>query len=1105
VHLLARQIGTLNEMASAVDLEQTPAECVFLSFSDSDLGLVAAVHETMPLERPSLRLVSLSDLKHPFSVDIYLENVAAHARFVIVRLLGGADYWRYGVDELAAAARMRGFDLAIVPGDGREDARLAEASTLSTADLERIWRWFQEGGPQNIRSFLGLVSTRIGRALPWQEPVAIAAAGRHEAGWRPAKVEAPRVVILLYRSVFLAADTAPVDALADALASRGFVVESMFVTSLKDRAAVDVVANAVQDFRPDIILNTTAFSARLDDGASVLDCADAPVFQVALATSTEEAWAASRRGLSAADLAMNVVLPEIDGRIVTRAISFKEARPRSEALEFSCLRHKPEPSRVDYVANLAAAWVCLRRKPRSTRQIALVLSDYPAKGGRVGYAVGLDTPASVGGIARELRNAGYEIGPLPEGDALMHAFKSKSALVELPLTEYRRHFATLPREFAEAVTSGWGDPGDDASVANAAFRLRVLRAGNFVISVQPDRGRRDARKADYHDANLPPRHSYIAFYIWLREIACIDALIHLGTHGTLEWLPGKAVALAEECAPEAVLGAVPVIYPFIVNDPGEAAQAKRRIAAVTIGHMTPPLSEAGLHGEARELEALLDEYAQAQELDPRRARMLADAILVRARESGFAAESGLSHFDDVPAALARLDAWICDLKEMRIGDGLHVFGKINAEAYAGALASHSALKNCARGEIDGLLAALDGRFVPPGPAGAPSRGRLDVLPTGRNLYSIDPRAVPTRTSWEIGRQAARAFIQRYMQDHGDYPRRIVLDLWGSATMRTGGDDLAQAFALLGVRPLWDHASARVSGFEIEPAAMLERPRVDVTLRISGLFRDVFPMQIALFDAAVRAVAALDEDSETNPLAHSQASGEVPLRIFGAAPGAYGIDFADTIAANAWTTRAELGRHYLAASSTAYSAHDEAIEAGAAFAERVKSADALVHVQDVAETDILSGDAFAEHEGGFFAAAEALGNAPALYHADATRPDRTIVRSLDQDIARVVRSRAANPRWITGQMRHGYRGAAEIAEAVANLLAFAATTDAVHSHQFDLVYDATLGNDEVSSFLRKSNPEAARALARTFAIARERGFWITRRNSIGLLLEEVEAV
>jgi cobaltochelatase CobN len=628
-------------------------------------------------------------------------------------------------------------------------------------------------------------------------------------------------------------------------------------------------------------------------------------------------------------------------------------------------------------------------------------------------------------------------------------------------------------------------------------------AGNFIIAVQPDRGRRDSRKGEYHDTNLPPRHAYIAFYIWLREIERIDALIHLGTHGTLEWLPGKAVALGEDCAPEAVLGPLPVIYPFIVNDPGEAAQAKRRIAAVTIGHMTPPLTDAGLHGEARELEALLDEYAQAQELDPRRARKLAEVILERARESGLAAETGLSDYEDVPTALARLDAWICDLKELRIGDGLHVFGKIDAGAYEDALTSGMALKACAFGEIDGLLAALDGRFVSPGPAGAPSRGRLDVMPTGRNLYSIDPRAVPTRTSWEIGHEAARAFVQRYMQDHGDYPRRIVLDLWGSATMRTGGDDLAQAFALIGVRPTWDHASARVSGFEIEPSAMLERPRVDVTLRISGLFRDVFPMQIALFDAAVRAVAALDEDAQTNPLA--QGIGEAPLRIFGAAPGSYGIDFADTIAANAWTTRAELGRRYLQASGTAYRPHDEGTEAGAAFAARVANADALLHVQDVAEIDVLSGDAFAEHEGGFFAAAESLGNRPAIYHADATRPDRTVVRGLGEEIARVVRGRAANPRWIEGQMRHGYRGAAEIAEVVANLLAFAATTNAVHSHQFELVYGATLGDDVVAAFLQDRNPEAAKALARTFEIARERGFWVTRRNSIAMQLGEAEVV
>jgi cobaltochelatase CobN len=877
----------------------------------------------------------------------------------------------------------------------------------------------------------------------------------------------------------------------------------MFVTSLKDPAAAEIVANVVGEYRPDIILNTTAFSARLDDGTSVLDSADAPVLQVALATASREAWCASRRGLSAADLAMNVVLPEIDGRIITRAISFKQASERSEALEFSCSRHEPEPSRVDYVADLASSWVRLRRKRPRERRIALVLSDYPAKGGRVGYAVGLDTAKSVNVIASALRKAGYEIGELAADNALMRTLENASATIELPLDAYCRHFVKLPRAFTEAVTSAWGGPADDGAVENGAFQLRILRAGNLLVAVQPDRGSRDSRKADYHDANLPPRHTYIAFYIWLREIARVDALIHLGTHGTLEWLPGKAVALGEDCAPEAVLGPMPVIYPFIVNDPGEAAQAKRRVAAVTIGHMTPPLTEAGLHGEARELETLLDEYAQAQELDPRRARKLAVAVMVRARESGLAAESGLSDFDDVPAALARLDAWICDLKEMRIGDGLHVFGQMNAAGYPASLAAGSALSQCAPGEIDGLLAALHGRFVPPGPAGAPSRGRLDVLPTGRNLYSIDPRAVPTRTSWEIGREAACAFVARYVQDHGDYPHRIVLDLWGSATMRTGGDDLAHAFALIGVRPLWDHGSERVSGFEIEPATMLERPRVDVTLRISGLFRDVFPTQIALFDAAVRAVAALDEDVETNPLAAECA--RVPQRVFGAAPGAYGIDFADRIAANAWTTRAELGRHYLEATSTAYGARDEGAEAGAAFAERVKNADALLHVQDVAEIDVLSGDAFAEHEGGFFAAAESLGNTPALYHADATRSERTIVRSLGEEIARVVRGRAANPRWIEGQMRHGYRGAAEMAEAIANLLAFAATTNVVHSRQFDLVYDATLGDDVVSAFLQEANPAAAKALARTFEIARERGFWTTRRNFIGLALEQAEAV
>ncbi len=560
-----------------------------------------------------------------------------------------------------------------------------------------------------------------------------------------------------------------------------------------------------------------------------------------------------------------------------------------------------------------------------------------------------------------------------------------------------------------------------------------MRLGKLIIAVQPDRGDAFSRKGDYHNLNLLPRHAYVAFYFWLTRKENVDAIVQLGAHGTLEWLPGKAVALSESCAPEVLLGATPVIYPFIVNNPGEAAQAKRRISAVTIGHLTPPLIAAGSHGAALELEGLFDEFAEAQGLDPRRARAIAALILERGRETGLLKECAA---DDEPPeeALVALDAWLCDLKEMRIGDGLHVFGRSPESADGFALSSpvgegsgvsvprvttsalvedpHPADERASAGtpvirravaghllpegeglrervaasgaaESLGLIRAVGGRFVPPGPAGAPARGRLDVLPTGRNLYAIDPRSAPTRNAWEIGRRAAEEICKRYAQDHGEWPKRIVLDLWGSATMRTGGDDLAQAFALIGCRPTWDVASTRVSGFEVLPLAMLTRPRVDVTLRISGLFRDVFPSQIALFAGAVRAVAALDESADDNPLAGLE--GEA--RIFGAAPGAYGVGLGARIARGEWADRSELAQTYLAATSHAYDGEGEAREAAQAFRTRVAGAEAFVHAQDLPGQDALDADAFAEHEGGFAAAAAETGAHPALYHLELDHPRR----------------------------------------------------------------------------------------------------------------------
>jgi cobaltochelatase CobN len=1132
MHLLRVESRSIDGSAEAVDLAQSPADIVALSFADADLAVLAAAWETGKDTLPSLRLANLTALRHPYSIDLYVEKVLSKARFVLVRLLGGMDYWRYGVNELANLARTSGFQLAIVPGDHREDARLDEASTLQPQALRRIASYFAAGGTGNIGACLRLIASRIrprsasaylsspgepgvSRPSAHERPEAdgrdTARSPDHDDGaaspvqsfgsfgpaMRPGAAGVPLALIVFYRAWMLAADTDPVVALAHELSSRGFRVAAVYVTSLKDETAATPLRAHLEAERPDVVLNLTAFSARSDAGGSVLDQANVPVLQLALSGGSLQQWTESQRGLGPADLAMNVVLPELDGRIIAGAISFKGETCRHEALEFTRLVHRPEPDGVAYAADLALAWARLARTPRSERRLACILSDYPAKAGRTGYAVGLDTPRSVVAIAGRLEREGFSVR-LPGNEAgLISDLSDGPATAALSLAAYERLLTTLPARFVGQLVDAWGNPGDDTAVHNGSFRFRIVHAGNLLVAVQPDRGRTASRKTDFHDALLPPRHGYVAFYLWLRVVEQVHAVVHCGTHGTLEWLPGKATALSETCSPRAVLGPVPLIYPFIVNNPGEAAQAKRRVAAVTVGHLTPPLTAAGTHGATAALEGLFDEYAEAQSLDPRRAARLAELIVARACDTGLAAESGVAPSDDPEAALIKLDAWLCDIKDMRIGDGLHVFGQ-HPDRMDEWL-DKDLITSCGEAEMRGLLAALDGRFVPPGPAGAPARGRTDILPTGRNLYSIDPRAVPTRTAWEIGQRTAEAVLTRHAQDHGDWPKRIVLDVWGSSTMRTGGDDLAQAFALLGVRPRWDTGSNRVGGFDILPLAVLNRPRVDVTLRISGLFRDVFPGQIALFDAVVREVALLEEAPEDNPLAESVRAGDNGSRLFGAAPGAYGIGLSHLLAGGDWSNRDELGAAYLCATSHAYGARSDGTPAAGEFRDRVAQADAFVHVQDMAGQDVLDSDAFAEHEAGFGAAAASLGNDPALYHADTTDPDQSRIRTVREEVARVLRARATNPRWLGGQMRHGFRGAAEIAETVDNFFAYAAMAAVTDDRQFDLLFDATIGDDAVRGFLVAANPGAARAIAERFEEAARRGLWTTRRNSASAIM------
>lgn len=604
-----------------------------------------------------------------------------------------------------------------------------------------------------------------------------------------------------------------------------------------------------------------------------------------------------------------------------------------------------------------------------------------------------------------------------------------------------------------------------------------------MVFLQPDRGRDADRKAGYHDPDSIPTHAYLAFHLGLRKH--FDALVQLGTHGSTEWLPGKAVAPSPACWPALCVGALPVIYPFIVDDPGEAAPLKRRLGGIALGHLTPGITGGeGPPGTPR-LRELVEEYSAASVLDPRRARLIAGTILEEAEAADLLDGAGIAPGMAMEEALTRLDAHLCDLGETQFRDGLHVFGRAADDA-------PEPVAQSAAGERTGLLAALDGRFVPPGPAGSPTRGRADVMPTGRNLATLDPRAIPSRAAARLGETAAQAVVTRYLQDEGTYPERIVMDLWASPTLRTGGEDVAHALALMGVRPVWDHATTRVTGFEILPLALLDRPRIDVTVRVSGAFRDTFPDTLALVDRAARAVAARDEEDAENPLAAARRRGEAAARVYGAAPGRYGAGTAGAALDSPWDERDDLGRAYLAASGYVYG-DEQGADAG--FGARVAQADAYLHAFDVTERDLFDGDAAVDAMGGFAAAATLKGGTPALYSLDVSVPERPKARTAREDAARLIRGKLADPRWIAAQLRHGYRGAQELAQGLDAVFVLAATSDAVTDAGFERLYAAWIADPEVFERLREANPAAARAILDRFEDARARGLWRSRRNAL----------
>jgi cobaltochelatase CobN len=1069
MHVVFRESRGLEDTGVATDLGQSPAPLIVLSFSDSDLGAFAAGWHGAGGTLPPLRLANLAALKHPLSVDTYVERTLRGARAVLVRLIGGSGYWPYGLAQISDLARQEGVALAVLPGDGRPDPALDAISTLPLPLLRRLSALCEAGGPAAARAALGVLAQAAGLPAPTAEdPAPLPECGWYAPGRgvlaAPPPGAAPLVVVSFYRAYLASGDTGPVDALIEALAARGFRAAGLFAPSLKAPGAAAWISAQMAAHDPAAIVNATAFSGRDAHGISPLDGPGCPVFQIALSTAEETTWAQAERGLSPADLAMHVVLPEVDGRIFAGVASFKAADVPDPALQYARTLHRPHAGRIAAIADKVAAWHRLATLPAPARRVALVLSTYPGRPDQMAHAVGLDALASAQAI----------LAMLGEADAPPLAGTLQGAPLAWPLAAYRTALADLPASLREDLAQAWGPPEEDPAVTDGAFLFAAIRQGRALVALQPERGEARNREGDYHDLSRTPRHAYVAFYLWLR--GQVDALVHVGAHGTLEWLPGKAVALSDACWPEALIGALPVIYPFIVNDPGEAAQAKRRIGAVTLGHVPPPMVAGAVPEGLVRLERLLDEYSTADGLDPARRDRLIGEIRAEAQATGVAQDLGLPPQASAAEAMVRIDRFVCDIKESQFGEGLHIYGQ-------------------APGEREGLLAALGGRRVAPGPSGSPARGRGDVLPTGRNLFSVDPRAVPSRMAHAQGVKLAEELLRRHLQDHGDWPRGLVLDLWGSATMRTAGEEFAMALHLAGVAPRWDAGSERVGGFEILPPALLGRPRIDVTLRVSGLFRDVFPGLAQLFEAAAAALAERqDEPAEDNPY-----RARAP-RVFGPRPGLYGLSMADPAQHLGEEARQAAGEAWLAASAWAIDAQGAIHHDRAGLEARLGGADAFAHVQDLPESDLLIARDYAAHEGGFAAAMAALSRPlPALYHLDATQPERPRARTLGEEIARVVRARAADPRWARGMMRHGFRGAAEIAATLDNLAAFAQLTGQVPAHLFDLYFEATLGEAEVVAFMAQSNPQALDQLEKRFDALAGAGLWATRRNSIAARL------
>jgi cobaltochelatase CobN len=1126
---------------------------LYLTNAPSELLALRSLIEGLPAGFPPVRAALATTSRPP---DL------AGVQVVLVRLLGGASAWADTFQELHYQCRAAGIPLLAFGGEAAPDAQLTAASTVPTATVAQAFEYLVQGGLANLEHLLRFVSDTVCMTgFGFDPPAQVASTGIYRQS--AADRSGPHAAVLFYRAHLIAGNTGFVDDLCDALEANGARATAVWCYSLRpDNQGRIGALDLLHGVRPDVLVTTVLVSgSAADDGlawdATALGALGVPVLQAITATTSREEWEAAPGGLFPLDVAMRVALPEFDGRIVGVPFSFNEEVDDGDTLGAPVSAYRTVPDRVARLAALATRLGRLRRTPVAERRVAIVLSAYPTARSRIGNAVALDTPASVLALLGALAGAGYRVDRIPDsGDSLMaeliDAFSYERTTLtpgqlaaapgRLSTPAYDDWWAQVDPSVRSAVEGEWGPaPGQVYLDEGGDLVFAGLDLGGVFVAVQPPRGFGERPAAVYHSPDLPPTHHYLGFYRWLDSVWGADAIVHAGKHGTLEWLPGKGVGLSSRCYPDVALGSVPLVYPFVVNDPGEGTQAKRRAHAVIVDHLLPPMTRADSYDDVARLEQLLDEHAQVAALDPSKLPSIQTKVwnlLVAAelhRDLGVAAAPEGRAFDEL---INHVDGYLCELKDAQIRGGLHVLGEapagdarldlllaltrlpqagvpslreavaarlgvdidgssraevdaVQAEsrrllageapprspAEAAVLAWVSATLGPALDrtpdEIGAVLAALDGRWVPPGPSGAPTRGMAHVLPTGRNFYSVDPKAIPSRLAWEVGQGLADQLLARHFAAAGQYPTAVGLVVWGTAAMRTGGDDVAEALALLGVRPVWQAESGRVTGLELIPLDELGRPRVDVVLRISGFFRDAFPHLIAWLDEAVALAGFGDGDP----------------RIFGAKPGAYGSGILPLLESRDWRSDEDLAAVYLAWGGYSYGRTGMGVPAAAAMRRRFAAIDVAVKNQDNREHDIFDSDDYLQDHGGMIATVRALrGSPPRAEFGDSADPARPRVRSLTEEVARVVRTRVLNPKWISAMTRHGYKGAFELAATVDYLYGYDATARVVEDWMYERVTAAYIADPEIRKFLEASNPWALRAMAERLLEAAGRGLW-----------------